>query len=361
MTEKHFSTPDLHHNLPAYRLLLLWLISSACFLVVVLHYKTYANAVNGFGDSIDYMRAANAIARWNFTGVHVMQFWGVSYCSALISKITALPIMPSLIIVSALSSFIACFLAARLWGWWVAAFFIVLNFDWMQRSWLGGAEPTFMALLLTAFLFARSDKWEWAALLASLATVVRPLGVCALVAIGIVLLLRKDYWVFARTLVIGLAIGLLYTIPFRLYMHDAFANVHDYQGSHSVFGVPFVAMVQGMFLHQPWTNLILCSAWIIFILLGIVLYLISDSCAQERKARPVEFIFAGLYTLMTCSYNYPQWVFGGFARFAIPVIPFALLGLQQVLPKQEKFIWASAVVFPLLAGASAIGIRNILR
>lgn len=360
MIVNHSSPPD-RQNLPIYRLVLLWVISSACFLLVVLHYKTYANAVNDFGDSGAYMSAANAIVKWNFAGVHVMQFWGVSYFSALISKVVKLPIMPSLIVTSALSSLIACFLATRLWGWWVAAFFVVLNFDWMQRSWLGGAEPTFMALLLAAFLFTRSEKWEWAALFASLATIVRPLGICALIAIGIVLLLKKNYWTFFRAFAIGLAIGLLYIIPLRLYMHDPFANIHDYSSSRSVFGVPFVAMMKGISLHQPLTNLILCSGWVIFILSGVALYLASDSCAQERKDRPVELIFASIYTLMTCSYNYPQWVFGGFARFAIPVIPFAVLGLRRMLPKQEKLIWAGAIVFPLLAGASAIGIHNILR
>lgn len=362
MTTSYSSTPDVHRKLPFYRLLSIWLISAVCFLAVVLHYKTYAKAVKDFGDSSSYMDAGTAIARWNFTSVHAFQFWGVSYASALVSKLTTLPMLPSLIVISVLGSLLACFLVARLWGGWVAALFVVLNFAWMQRSMLGGSEPAFMALLLGSFLLTRQERWEWAALLASLATITRPLGACALLAIGIVLLSKKSYGTLLRASGIGLAIGLLYIIPLQLYVHDSFANVHAYETSRPLFGVPLVAIVEGIFrYHHPLTNLILSCGWVIFILSGVVLFLTSDSCTAERESRAVEFIFAGLYTLIICCYNYPQWALGNFFRFAIPVIPFALIGLQRVLPKNETLIWASAFVLPALAGASAIGIRNILR
>lgn len=345
---------------PLIRLLAIWLVSGTCFLLVVLHYKTYATAIDACGDSSGYIEIARAISKWNFSGLQVFQFWGVSYLTAFISKITSLPLRPSLVIVSAGSSLLACFFASRLWGWWVAAFFVILNFDWMQRSLLGGSEPTFMALLLGAFLLVRHEKWEWAALLASFATITRPLGLCALLAIGIVLLQRRNYSKFFRALAIGLTIGTLYIVPLRLYVHDSLANVHAYETSRPLFGIPLVAIVMGIFSDRYLTNLILSCAWVLFILSGVILFLTSDACAEKRKAWPVEFIFAGLYTLMICCYNYPQWALGNFARFAIPVIPFALLSLRRILPKNEVLVWASAFVFPVLAGASAIGIRNIL-
>ena len=63
----------------------------------------------------------------------------------------------------------------RLWGGWVAGFFAILNFDWMQRSYLGGSEPLFVALLFASFLAIRKERWWLACVLASLSTVVRPL------------------------------------------------------------------------------------------------------------------------------------------------------------------------------------------
>lgn len=354
------TTGNHRENWPIFRMLTLWLISGACFLLVVLHYKTYANAIDACGDSSGYIDIAKAISKWNFSDLQVFQFWGVSYLTALISKITSLPLRPSLVIVSAGSSLLACFFASRLWGWWIAAFFVILNFDWMQRSLLGGSEPTFMALLLGAFLLVRHEKWEWAALLASFATITRPLGLCALLAIGIVLLQRRNYSKFFHALAIGLTIGVLYIVPLQLYVHDSFANVHAYETSRPLFGTPLVAIIIGIFRHRPLTNLILSCAWVLFILSGVILFLISDACADKRKSWPVEFIFAGLYTLMICCYNYPAWALGSFARFSIPIIPFALLGLRRILPKNGVLVWASAFVFPALAGASAIGIRNIL-
>jgi hypothetical protein len=77
------------------------------------------------------------------------------------------------------------------------------EFDWMQRSYLGGSEPLFVALLFGSFTAVRKERWLLAALLASLATVVRPLGVFALLGIGVALVWKRDYRKFLLATAIG--------------------------------------------------------------------------------------------------------------------------------------------------------------
>src|SRR5437660_8286819 len=112
---------------------------------------------------------------------------------AVISLTTRIPDVASLLLVSFVSSFISVALAYRLWGGWIAGLFAVLNFDWMQRSFLGGSEPLAVALIFGAFLAVRRDRYLLAALLASLSTIVRPLSIFCLIGIGVVLLYRHEY------------------------------------------------------------------------------------------------------------------------------------------------------------------------
>jgi len=98
---------------------------------------------------------------------------------------------------SIVSSAVAAGIAYRLWGGWIARLFAILSFDWLQRSYMGGSEPFFVALLFGAFWAVRRERWALAALLASCATVVRPLGIFALIGIGLLPLWRHDYRRFA--------------------------------------------------------------------------------------------------------------------------------------------------------------------
>jgi hypothetical protein len=106
-----------------------------------------------------------------------------------------------------LSSVVGTVLAFRLWGGWIAGFFAVLNFEWMQRSCLGGSEPLFVVLLFASFLAVRRERWILAALLASFSTTVRPLGFLALAGIGLTLLWKREYRTLSIAVAVGAAIG----------------------------------------------------------------------------------------------------------------------------------------------------------
>ena len=149
-----------------------------------------------------------------------------------------------MLFISILSSLVGTAIAYRLWSGWIAGFFAILSFDWLQRSYLGGSEPLFVALLFGAFWAVRPA----AALLASCATVVRPLGIFALIGIGLVLLWRHDYRRFAAATAIGITVGVLYMLPLARHFGDPLATVNSYHSAEWqggwLFGFPFYAIIR---------------------------------------------------------------------------------------------------------------------
>src|SRR5271169_997010 len=187
--------------------------SFVIFVSVVASGRNYFAAVDDFGDSSAYMKLASAIRHWDFHGIIVKQFWGLPYAMAGFSALTRLSDRTALLALSLVPSLLAGLLARRLWDGWIAGYFAILNFDWIQRSCLGGSEPLFVCLLLGAFAAVRRERWLVASLLASLATVVRPLGFFALFGIGLWLLLKRDVRKVAAATSIGLLVGVLYALP----------------------------------------------------------------------------------------------------------------------------------------------------
>jgi hypothetical protein len=169
--------------------------------------------VDNSGDSPAYISVAAAIRHWSFHGLFIKHFWGLPYAMAAVSSITGISEHWSLLLVCLLSSLISVTLAYSLWGGWVAGFFAVLNFEWMQRSCLGGSEPLFVALLFGSFLAVRKDRWILAALLASLSTTVRPLGFLALAGVGLTLLWKREYRTLSVAVLVGAVIGAAYVLP----------------------------------------------------------------------------------------------------------------------------------------------------
>jgi hypothetical protein len=340
-----------------------WLFSAVLFVSVVSHFRPFMATVGDFGDNQAYLDAAQAIHAWNFHNVIVKQFWGLSYAVALFSFVPGLSPRTILLLICSACSLTTVLLAYQLWGPWTAGYFAVLNFDWMQRSYLGGSEPMFMALLLASFVSIRKERWTWAALQAALASVVRPLGIFTLLAIGLVLLFRREY----RKLVIcggvGTIIGLLYLLPFWLYFRDALYQLHGYQTldwrSAPAIGLPFRALVCSFLYNRgPLTNTLLTLGWVVFVLAGFLAMSRKGFRPYIAEHRP-EFLFAFLYFAFLFTYN-SGWARPEFPRFAIPLLPFALAALEPWVPKSRFVLYPACVVGSVLAACSAIGIRNVL-
>jgi hypothetical protein len=341
------------------------LLSFVVFIAVVLLARSYSTAVDNFGDSSAYMRLASAIRHWDFSGIIIKQFWGLPYAMAGLSKVTGLSDRTALLVFSFLPSLVATLFARRLWDGWIAGYFAILNFDWMQRSCLGGSEPLFVCLLFGAFLSVRRQRWLLASLLASLATVVRPLGLFALVGIGLTLLWKRQFRTFAIATAIGLFIGVLYAMPLARHFGDPLATVNSYHSQEWqggwLFGFPFYAIIKGTLLYPaPWTNLVLSFGWIFLVLISVVVMVKSSEFRAYCRDHTVEAAFLVPYLWCLFTYNYPYWARGNFARFAIPVLPFVLLALHRWLPRDRRVLWSLGVVCSLLAASSALGVVNVV-
>lgn len=336
------------------------------FIFIVALVRNYFAAVDNFGDSMSYMTLASAIRRWDFHGIVIKQFWGLPYAMAALSKVTGVSDRTALLVCSLVPSLVAAILARRLWDGWVAGYFAILNFDWIQRSCLGGSEPLFVCLLLAAFVSARRQQWLLAALLASFATVVRPLGVFALVGIGLALLWKRDFRRFAAATAIGLVVGVLYAIPLATHFGDPLATVSSYHSKEWaggwLFGFPFYAIIKGTLLYPaPWTNLALSFGWIFLVVAAVVVMVKASEFRTYCRLHVVEAVFLVPYLWCLFTYNYPYWARGTFARFAIPILPFVLLALHRWLPKDRRILWGIGVVSSALAACSALGVANVVR
>jgi hypothetical protein len=327
---------------------------------------SFWSRVEDFGDNPGYIRLAAAIHHWQLSGVVVKQFWGLPYAVAAVSLVTTLSEPVSLIIVCVAASLVSVALCYSLWDGRIAIIFALLSFDWFQRSLLGGAEPLFLALLLGSFLALRRDRWLVAAVLGALATVVRPFGVFALIGLGIELLYRRRVRDSAVATGVALAIGALYAWPVKHYLGNPFANValykqNDWHGSLP-FSFPFLAVLKDTFpRNAPWTNLALTWGWILFVLIALVVAIRSGELREYAKANTAEACFVILYAIALYTYSAPGWSRSNFPRFALPLLPWALVFLRRYLPTDRRFIWGLAIVAPALAAGSTIGIREAAR
>jgi hypothetical protein len=344
-------------------LTLLWLLTCIVFVTIIIHFDSYKSKVDNFGDSSAYMTAASGIRKGDFRDIRVKQFWGVSYVTALISFLCGGSVRIALLLVCGVSSLVSVLLARRLWGGWIAGFFAILNFDWLQRSYLGGAEPLFMALLFASFLAVRRGRWVLASILASLATVTRPVGILALLVLGLALLAKREYKMFMLSTGAALIVGALYVLPFWIYFGDPLYQVHSYKmndwQSGLPIGLPFVAITRS-FIHnqQPLTNILITMGWALFILVGAAA-MIRRGFRQYIRERPVEGWFAVLYIAFIFTYNSAEWARADIVRFAVPALPFVLVSLGNWLPRSRVLLYSVGALCAALAASSAIGIRNI--
>ena len=334
------------------------------FVTVISACQNYFVVVDQFGDNHTYMGVASAIQNWDFQDITIQQFWGLSYVIAALSLLTGTSVRTALLLISFGACLASVTLAHRLWGGWIAGFFAVLNFAWLQRSSLGGSEPLFLSLLFGAFIAVRNNYWPMGALLASVSTVVRPMGLFALIAIGVVLLWRREFWTFVLATLVGLTVGGLYIVPLAIYFGNPFANVGSYQTDWDngfPIGWPFYAIVKGTIIYPvPWTNLLVTYGWIVLVLLAAVAMIVTKRFHLFARNFPVESLFAATYLAFLYTYNSSYVIRGSFPRFALPIVPLALVALDRWIPKDQRVLWIVGFISPILAAASAIGIRNVV-
>jgi len=340
------------------------------FGATLIAFHSWNHRVLSFGDNAAYIEVATAIQHWDFHGVDTQHFMGYAYAVAVLSLALHLPVASSIWVVAGVASVVSTVMVARLFGTWVGAYFALLNFTWLQLSFLGGSEPLAVALGMGAFWNFRRGHTLLAALLGSLATTVRPMMFFAIVGIGVALLCQKRYAKLIGAVALGLAIGLLYLWPLAHYFGDPWRTVHSYTsrdygaanlaGPHGhLFGWPFHGIIVGtMSYPAPWTNLILTFSWIVLVIIGTVAMFRRD-LREYWRGNLAEAIFCGLYLLAIFCYDYLAWARGNFMRLSIPALPFVFFALLRWLPKDRRVLWCLSALAPTLAACSAMGIRNL--
>ena len=209
--------------------LLMFLTMAALHLATVCRAANFWDLVVTRSDSMDYVEVADVIRHWHFGGGPFSQdFWGFPYTIAGASALFSLPEFRRQFSFRFLASLAACILIYRLYGGWVTAVFLFINYEWIRLAVEGGGEPLFMCLLFASFLAARAERWNLASFLAALGTTVRPVGILALMCFAIVLAMRKRFRKLAVITLIGLAVGLVYLLPLWAIYRTPFANFTGY-------------------------------------------------------------------------------------------------------------------------------------
>jgi hypothetical protein len=347
--------------------LLMFAVMFVLHLWTLCRVKSFWSIATTWPDNPSYLYIAAVIRNGHFSGGEMPHhFWGFSYAIAGISKLLSMPGLIALVAISMLGSLIACLLVHRLYGGWVAAAFVFINYEWIILSVEGSNEPLFMCLLFASFLAARSSRWNLAALLASLATTVRPLGVFALLCFAIALAVRKSYRQLAVITLIGLAIGVLYVIPLWIILGSPFANFTGYRpdwGPHGwlitfPFGALVPAYLSAYFAGTRWYTLVYIAVWPVLALAGAVRIWPAIGRQKSLAMYQPEALFATVYTLFLLSYNYFGIVWY-FSRFLIPVVPLLLFSLRDWIPKDRRVLWGAAVISALLSSAAIVGFRQV--
>lgn len=323
------------------------LVLYAWFAVVIIAFGNFPTRVALNGDNPWYAAESAAFRGAAEPGITVRHFPGFPLAAAAVVSLTRISDDAAIVIVSLVASFAAVMLAGELWGGVIAAWFAILNLDWFQRSILGGAEPLFALLLFLAIRDARRERWARAALFAALATVVRPLGVFALVAIGIALLRQRKFRTLAASLAISAAVAAAYFALMHAVFGDALLNFRFYRGmglGHDRTFVPFVTLALSYRDHLiTLRNVVKTLAWTAFTFAAVF-------AAVRRKVwQPsTEWLFAALY-LASFLFFPAWWIEGESSRYLTPVIPLLLVGVRPWIPSNRFVMWVCGVAMVTIA------------
>ena len=327
------------------------------------HYSYYSYHHEGF----DLL--TSAIRHWDFRGLPASQpkeFWGYPYLSALVASITRLSDVFAIVLVSSSSFVLAGYLCSQLCGTTVAVWMAVVDWWYIDGAVEGLTEPLFMSLLLGSFLAIRKERWVVAALLASAATVVRPVGIFALLGLAIVLLLKREFRQLTIATAIGLITGIAYVIPMILIWHDPFANVSGYRANDWAgplpVSIPFFPLIKGAadvvrtwhavhprFVWKPFVEQLVIAGWVLFTLIGLAKMSFDKHFRLYSNPYSAEVVFIGAYALFLFSYNAPFFLWGHFPRFVIPLAPFLLLVFRNRLSTDRRIISSVALFNTMLA------------
>jgi hypothetical protein len=331
----------------------------ALFALLIVATGNYKERIRSTGDNPSYAQESAAL-RGAVKVNLARHFVGLPLLTAPLAAILPIDDYDAIAAVSILASAGAVAVAADLWGVWAAAWFALVNLDWIQRSMLGGAEPLFALLIFAALLAARRERFVAAATLASLATIVRPLGIFLLVALGITLLGRRRWRELALAVGISVVVGGAYLLIVRAAFGAPLSNLAWYHSmglGHDRTFIPFVTLpmtyAEG---RVTWKVVLKTSVWMLFTAAAIFAALRRREIRALFREHPVEWLFAAIY--FASFFTFPAWwIEGEFPRYLVPVIPLLLIALRPWLPEDRRIVWAVGIFSVSLAALEDVILR----
>jgi hypothetical protein len=310
------------------------------------------------GDNESYVAMTAAVRALDLDAVGPTKFaWGLPLSAALIATALRISNVAAVATVSIVSALVATYLVFRLWGPWVAAYFTVADFRWIELSAFGGSEPLSLALLFGALLAARSSRWPMAAILAALSACVRPAGILLLPLIGIWALRERGLRIAIITVLCSGVILALYFLPLAIAFHDPLVGYHGYQQADWNGGAPITFPLGAVFANlrngEFFSNLpakLLEAAYVSLHVAALILIACSLKLRQRASRNSLELAFAVVYSAFILCYNSPHWAGSIYARMLLPVFPIFLWVFELSLPKS----WPSIVALGLLSAVMAM-------
>ena len=282
----------------------------------------------------------------------------------------ALPIniFQAMAAISIASTLGAVWLAFVMWGPWVAAYFIAGSYMLIQFTAFAGADPLFAFLFLLTLYLARAERWNWATLVISLATAVRPLGIFCLAAVLIQLLrLRKPKLLLAPLIICSTTLALYFAL-FTHYAGDPLRGVAAYRSYDWAGGLPVTVPLLGIITNAINGVHVGVAAMrvikICYVLLHIAALVLLFSNRKRwtawLAAVPVEVFALALYSAFLLCYNGPEQSLSGYPRMLIPISPILLSIFGCALPRRWAVVAGLGLFSVGLAVLSNLGAAHVL-
>lgn len=339
-----------------------------CALIAHFH-GGYFNAVARNGDNEAYSAITSFIVHPASRPVSLpKQFWGLPYFAALLTFAGMQPIQ-AIALISSFSVIGVAWLASELWSGWVAMYTVAMNYTLIQFGIFGGSDALFAFLLLLGLYIVRRKKWVLGIFVFGIASVVRPLGVCFVVAVLMQLAFIRRFRVFFGAAAVVAAIFGVYSWSLARHVGDALANVHGYAAedwrNRMPVTWPLTAIIGNLRsranIASPLMLVVKCG-YLLAHVSALVWILLRRTSRSEFFLRTTEGVGVLLYSVFIICYNAPSWALSIYPRVLMPVFPILLAEFVPrpiVLPR--SLVWVLGLGSALLAAAANIGFTAVIR
>ena len=357
-------------NLTIY-FILSFIISLSLIIFFYRDLNSYYLAVSEYGDNENYLQLANNFLNWDFS-IFVYHPFGISILIFMINFITTIDPVILMVLLNIIFAYFSIIIIAKIFSPLVSVFFIILGYEFTLVSLMGGSEISAIFFILFSLFLYKYNLKKSSFITASFVYFIKPWAIALPIAIGIILLFKKEKKTFFEFFIISILMFSIYLlISYIVYGPGLiFEGYKDndalIKNQESFLEFPFVAMLKEIIgpnsidgLPLPITNIIKNFFYIILTVLGYLIMLKRFKEYFNDDIYKVIFIFTSLQIFLIFTYNSP-WVIHEFPRYSIMILPFLIFSFKDYLPKNELLIFIFIVLSATFNGFSAVGYKNYI-